>query len=211
MTNTDDKRQTDTDNSIQNSFGRTSTKKPMTVEEKECTRCNQTKNIKQFKKRLTLAQTKAFLKQPNATTRFITTSTTCKQCRAKRSKPLTIKQIRTKISTGDMHPVKGELKIKQMVESLPKRRSKVMKEYWQKKKAKPNNELKINIQKQVDKYRARYATSKNKQDASLAQNSWNYEQAKQVRKELIERMNEGEVFAVDLRIEQFFKTKQQGE
>ena len=212
MTNTDDKRQADTGSLIQNTDGRTSTKlRSSSFPTKLCIKCNELKPKKQFLKRLTLAQTKAFLHQPNATTRFVTTSTLCTECRnkTKRKKPLTIKQIRTKITSGDIHPIKGEMRIKQMVESLPKRRSKVMKEHWQKVKAKPSVELKANIQKQVDKYRARYATAKNTQNASLAQNSWNYEEAKRVRKEVFDRLAQGEQFAVDLKIEQFFKPKKE--
>ena len=210
MANTDDKRQADTERLVQNSFGRTSTKLRSSS---FCVKCNQEKPKKEFLKRLTLAQTRAFLKQPNASTRFTATSSTCKQCRnkTKRKKLLTTKEIRTKISTGDIHRIKGELRLKEMVENLPKRRSRVMKEYWQKKKAQPSEQLKASIQQQVVRYSKRASAGKRLQDATRAKNSWNYQEAKRVKKELFDRLAEGEQFAVDLKIEQFFKVKPQGE
>ena len=86
-----------------------------------------------------------------------------------------------------------------------------MKEYWQKKKAQPSEQLKASIQQQVVRYSKRASAGKRLQDATRAKNSWNYQEAKRVKKELFDRLAEGEQFAVDLKIEQFFKVKPQGE
>jgi hypothetical protein len=178
---------------------------PMTSSKtKTCKTCGQTYSIKQFKRRLTLAQTKAFLKQPNATTRYTTTSINCTECRnkKKRTKPLTAKEIRTKISTGDIHPIKGELKLDQIRKAIPLGRSKVMKEYWQKKRSCEFTQTKMALQKQVDQYANRYYSTRSqikgktatpKQEARLPQYAYEYQEAKRIRDELVEQRYEGAV------------------
>jgi hypothetical protein len=180
---------------------------------KQCSRCNQIKPKAQFKRRLTLAQTRAFLKQPNATTRFITTSTLCSSCRskAKSTKPLTIKQIRTKISSGDMNELVGEMRIAELKRSIPLGRSRVMKEYWQKKRSCEFTQTKANIQAQVNQYANRYHSTRSqiknktatpKQEARLPQYRYEYEEAKRIRDELVEQRYEG-VVDVSLLIKPF--------
>lgn len=164
---------------------------------KQCSKCGETKPIKQFKRRLSLAQTRAFLRQPNATTRYITTSKVCQQCRAKdkRTRPLTIKEIRTKVSSGDMNKLVGEMRIAEIKRAIPLGRSKVMKEYWQKKRSCEVTQTKDNIQKQVAKYSNRYHSTKAQiksgkatpnQAARLPQYRYEYEEAKRIRDNLIE-------------------------
>ena len=127
---------------------------------KTCASCKQTKPIKEFKRRLTLAQTKAYLKQPNATTRYITTSKNCKECRnrakQRRTKPLTAKEIRTRITSGDMTPMLGEMKLQKIKESIPKMRSKNMKEAWEKRKSAPYKKFKRHLQDQLNRFGNRH-------------------------------------------------------
>ena len=179
-----------------NEVGTNVPKELMTVEkQKQCSKCGETKPATEFKRRLTLAQTRAMLRQPNATTRFTTTSNTCAQCRSKtkrKNKPLTPKQIRTKITSGDMSKVLGEMKLNQIREAIPKTRSRVMKEHWQNiKKTLPYKTLKRHIQDQVNRYGNRHFASKYLQDATQEQNSWNYEEAKRIKKDLLEQAQSG--------------------
>lgn len=196
------------------------------IEEKSssklCTSCNETKPLKEFKRRLSLAQTRAFLRQPNATTRYWTASKRCKDCQTqlKRYKPLTIKQIRSKITSGDMHQIVGEEKIKLMRQAIPKKRAKVMKEYWEKKKLGWQDEVKTNLQTQVTTYANRYYSFKNKlsdyetatpqQHALLDQHSYNYTEAKRVRQEILNRIKSGEEVAVDVQINELIKRRKVG-
>ncbi len=121
---------------------------------KVCNHCHEAKPLNQFNRRLTLAQSRAYLRNPKMQTRYITQSKNCSVCRAKlkSKKPLTTNQIRSKISTGDMHPMIGEAKIKELREAIPKRRSRVMKEYWQGVKNKTIEQAKKQIQNQVASY-----------------------------------------------------------
>jgi len=185
---------TNTGRFIQNQTGENSL--PTTVISVLCCKaCGQSKPKKEFLKRLTLAQTKAFLNKPDATTRFTTSATTCRQCRAKnrRTKPLTQKQIRSKISSGDMNKTLGEMRIEQIKRAIPKKRSRVMKEYWQKKKAQPHGKLKDSLQQQVAKYQNRYAVAKHQQHARLPQYRYEYEEARRIRDELMKQKYEGAV------------------
>jgi len=140
----------------------------------------------------------------------------CKACQPKRKPPrlLSIKEIRTRVSNGDMHSVTGEMKIKQMREDIPKIRSRVMKEEWQKRRNAPIKELKINLQQQVAKYARRYhaykATPK-AQHAMIEQHSWNYAEAKRVRNFLMDRAQSGHHVPTDTRIESLIKPKPKGE
>jgi len=187
---------------------------------KLCTTCNETKPLKEFKRRLSLAQTRAFLRQPNATTRYWTTSKRCKDCQLglKRHRPLTIKEIRSKITSGDMNKTVGEEKIKLMRQAIPKRRARVMKEYWQKKKLGWQAEVKTNLQKQVTTYANRYYSYKNnmpeqatpQQHAMLEQHSYNYAEAKRIRQDLMNRVQAGEVVAVDTKINDLIKRRKVG-
>lgn len=188
--------------------------------QKSCTNCKQTKPKKEFHRVLTLAQSRALLKKPELKTRHTLYSTLCRSCRnqRKRRTPLSIKEIRTKITTGDIHQAIGENLIKQKREALPRKRSKVMKEYWQKKKLGWQSELKANLQAQVTRYATRYYSYKNnmpeqatpQQHALLDQHSYNYKEAQRVRKDLMERVAKGEEIAVDVQINELIKRRKAG-
>ena len=179
----------------------------MTVREKQCKTCKQFKPTNQFKRRLTLAQTRAVLRQPNATTRYTTTSSICTECRnkTKRKRPLTSKEIRSKITSGDIPEILGELKLQQIREAIPLGRSKVMKEYWQGKKSAPYKQLKRNLQDQLNRYGNRHFASKNLQDATRQHNAYNYEQAKRIMKDLLEQAQNGEVIPPTIQIASLIK------
>jgi hypothetical protein len=186
------------------------------VREKQCASCGETKPSKEFKRKLTIAQSRAMLRNPKITTPYIADSKRCKSCQQelKRHTPLSIKDIRNKVSTGDMHSVIGEAQIKQMRDALPKKRAKVMKEYWQEKKAKPIKELQDSLQQQVATYARRYHSykaTKTAQHAMLEQHSYNYEQAKQIRDDLLDRARAGEKIAVDVKINELIKRRKVGQ
>jgi hypothetical protein len=174
----------------------------MTVREKTCIKCNQTKPSKEFKRRLSLAQSRAVLHNPNITTNYITTSKLCKDCQPKRKPPrkLTAKEIRTRMTNGDLHPILGEAKLKQKREALNQGRSKVMKEYWQGKKSAPYKKLKRHLQDQLNRYGNRHFASKNLQDATRLQNAHNYEHAKLIMADLLDRALTGETIPHDVQI-----------
>jgi hypothetical protein len=169
---------------------------------------------------LTLAQSRALLKKPNLKTRHTLYSSLCNTCRRikKRRTPLSIKQIRTKITTGDINPIIGEALIAEKKTALPRKRSKVMKEYWQKKKLGWQGELKANLQTQVTRYASRYYSYKNhipenatpNQQALLLQHSYNYAEAKRVRQDLMDRVEKGEEIAVDVKINELIKRRKVG-
>ena len=179
----------------------------MTVKEKTCTQCNETKPIKQFKRRLTIAQSRSMLRNPKISTPYITTSKLCKACQPKRHTPLSTKEIRSKITTGDIHRTIGEAMLKEMKEAIPKTRARIMKEYWREKKTGWEKPFKAKIQRQVAKYLNRYQSYKSiltkginanppkmptpTQHAKLAQHSWNYKEAKRVRDEVFAKIDEG--------------------
>ena len=117
-----------------------------------------------------------------------------------------------------MNKTVGEEKIKLMRQAIPKRRAKVMKEYWQKKKLGWQDEVKTNLQKQVTAYANRYYSYQNqmpedptpKQHAMLEQHSYNYAEAKRVRQELMIKVRAGEVIAVDVQINELIKRRKVG-
>jgi alpha-galactosidase/6-phospho-beta-glucosidase family protein len=136
----------------------------------------------------------------------------------KSKKPLTKKQIRNKIESGDIKRVMGEILIKELNEAIPQKRSKVMKEEWQKRKTSWVKTLNDNLQQQVDTYRNRYYAYKatlnkqsgenslrDKQHAMLEQHRQNYEQAIQIKKRLMGRAKAGEKIEVDVQIVMYFR------
>lgn len=180
---------------------------------KQCPKCGETKPNAQFKRRLSLAQSRAVLRNPNITTNYMADSKLCKACQPKRKPPrlLSIKEIRTRVSNGDMHSITGELKIQQMREDLPKIRSRTMKERWQKVRDKPIKELKDNLQKQVAIYARRYHAYKitpKAQHALIEQHRWNYQEAKRVRDVLMDRAKTGTNVPTDVKINELIKPKQ---
>lgn len=187
---------------------------------KLCASCKQTKPKKEFHRILTLAQSKALLKKPNLTTRHTLYSSLCRACRnqRKRRTPLTIKDLRNKISSGDLNPVIGEALITEKRQALPRKRSKVMKEYWQKKRTLWQDELKSNLQKQVTTYANRYYSYQNQmpedatplQHALLDQHSYNYKEAQRVRQEILNQIKSGQKVAVDVKINELIKRRKVG-
>jgi hypothetical protein len=190
---------------------------------KTCASCNETKPKKEFHRILSLAQSKALLRNPNLTTRHTLYSSLCNTCRRikKRRTPLSIKQIRNKISSGDLNPTIGEALITEKKQALPRKRSKVMKEYWQKKRTLWQDDLKTNLQKQVTAYANRYYSYQNqmpddpnqvtpKQHAMLDQHKYNYAEAKRIRQDLMNRVQAGEVVDVDVQINELIKRRKVG-
>jgi hypothetical protein len=187
-----------------------------------CTSCNETKPKKEFHRALTLAQSKAILRRPNLTTRHTLYSKLCRSCRnqRKRRTPLSIKEIRNKISSGDIHQDIGENLIKQKKEALPRKRSKVMKEYWEKKRDGWIDVLKANLQTQVTTYANRYYSYKNNlpehelatpaQHALLSQHSYNYAEAKRIRQDLMEQAKAGREISPDIKINELIKRRKVG-
>ena len=182
----------------------------MTVREKKCIKCGETKPTINFKRRLTLAQSRAVLRNPDITTRYTADSKRCKACQQllKRTKPLTAKDIRSKISSGDIHPIKGELKLQQIKEAIPHTRSRVMKEHWENiKRTLPYKTLKLKLADQVNRYGNRHFASKNLEDATQEQNSWNYIEAKRIRKDLLEQARNGVEIPSTIQIASLIKPK----
>jgi hypothetical protein len=187
---------------------------------KTCASCNETKPKKEFHRILSLAQSKALLRNPNLTTRHTLYSTLCRSCRnqRKRREPLSIKQIRNKISSGDLNPTIGEALITEKKQALPRKRSKVMKEYWQKKRTLWQDELKASLQKQVTAYANRYYSYQNQmpeeatpqQHAMLDQHKYNYAEAKRIRQDLMNQVQAGEVVDVDTKINELIKRRKVG-
>jgi hypothetical protein len=177
------------------------------VREKRCTKCGETKPTSQFKRRLSLAQSKAMLRNPNVTTNYITTSKLCKDCQPKRKPPrkLTVKEIRTRMTNGDLHPILGEAKLKQKREQIIRGRSRVMREYWQGKKSAPYKKLKRHLQDQLNRLGNRHFASKNLQDATRLQNAHNYAEAKRIMKDLLEQAQAGVAIPQDVQIAPLIK------
>lgn len=193
---------------------------PSTVISLVCVNCGETKPKKEFHRVLSLAQSRALLRKPNLTTRHTLYSRLCRSCRRikKRRTPLSIKEIRTKITSGDMNPTIGEALITEKRQAIPRKRSRVMKEYWQKKKAGWLDELRTNLQKQVTAYANRYYSYKNqlgdtptdRQHALLDQHSYNYAEAKRIRQDLLEQAKAGREISPDTKINELIKRRKVG-
>ncbi len=174
---------------------------------KTCTQCGETKPASLFKRRLTKRQTCALLKRPTISTGLVVDSVRCTTCweKAKSKKPLTPKQIRNKISSGDMHSVIGEMMLKRIKEELPHKRSRAMKERWAKVKAEPILQLKDSLSKQVAQYARRHHSSRYLTPETKELNKWNYEQARKIKADIFIRIARGEVFDPDLKIATLIK------
>jgi hypothetical protein len=174
-------------------FSQTQEKVMTEVREKQCIKCGATKPSAQFKRRLSLAQSRAVLRNPNITTNYIADSKMCKDCQPKRKPPrkLTVKEIRTRITNKDMHYVTGELLLEKKREGVNQGRSRVMRQYWETKKNQPIAKLKRHLQDQFNRIRNRHYASKNLQDATKEQNRWNYEEAKRIMQDLLEQAKNG--------------------
>jgi hypothetical protein len=183
-----------------------------------CTMCGETKPRDQFKRRLTLRQTQTFLQRPDIRTRTSVISKRCKNCwaKSKRKTPLTKKEIRNKIESGDIHRIIGELRLKMISQSINAHRSRTMQNEWQKRKTEWVKTLNANLQQQVDKYRNRYYAYKasvanalghlsQTQHATLEQHRLNYNQSMQIKKDLMTRARAGEKIEVDVQIVMYFR------
>jgi hypothetical protein len=112
----------------------------------------------------------------------------------------------------------ADLMTKELRQAIPERRARVMKEYWHKKKQEPLKLLKKNLQQQVAQYCNRhnaYRATVNKlenpspeQHAMLRQHSENYEQAKQIRDNLIKQLQEGKQIDPHIKIVTLLKTNE---
>ena len=190
----------------------------MSSKTKTCTHCGETKPIDAFKRRLTKQQSCALLKRTSISTAITVDSVRCKTCwlMTKSRKPMTKKQIRNKINSGDIKRVLGEILIKEIDRTIPLKRSRVMKEEWEKRKTSWVKTLNDNLQQQVDTYRNRYygykyAVNKTQgqmsplQHATLEQHRLNYEQSMQIKKDLMTRARAGEKIEVDVQIVMYLK------
>jgi hypothetical protein len=129
-----------------------------------------------------------------------------------------VQEIKNKLATGDIHQQIGENLIKQKQEAMPRRRSKVMKEYWQKKREGWIDELRVALQKQITQYANRYYSYKNQmpesptpqQHAMLEQHSYNYAEAQRVRKDLMEQARSGTPVPKDVKIVELIKRRKVG-
>lgn len=86
-----------------------------------------------------------------------------------------------------------------------------MKQYWEGKKTEPYKQLKRYLQDQLNRYGNRHFASKNLQDATREQNRWNYEQAKIIMKDLLDRAQSGEIIPPLIQIASLIPPKPQGE
>lgn len=177
------------------------------VREKTCPTCNKTKPSKEFKRRLSLAQSRAVLRNPNVTTNYIADSKHCKSCQKKAKPPrlLTDKEIRNRITNGDLRRALGEAILDARRRDLPERRSRALKVAWAKTKGEPIRQLKLKIGQQVAKYAKRHYASPDLKNPTQELNKWNYAEARRVRDELVERIDKGEHVDPDVQIEQFFR------
>jgi hypothetical protein len=188
-----------------------------------CKNCGEAKSKKEFHRVLTLAQSKALLKRPTLKTRHTLYSTLCQSCRQQRKRrtPLSIKELRNKITSGDLNPTIGEALIQAKKTALPRKRSKVMKEYWENKRLSWQSELKANLQAQVTAYANRYYSYKNQmpeaptpqQHATLDQHSYNYAEAKRIRQDLLEQAKKAEKgtnVPTDVKINELIKRRKVG-
>ena len=183
-----------------------------------CTMCEETKPVAEFKRRLTKRQSFTLLKRASISSPITVISKRCKACwlLSKRKTKLSRKEIVSKMSSGDMHRVTGEIELRQRAENLPLIRSRIMKEYWQGRTTRYLKQLNANLQKQVTTYGNRYRNIKSKHKANLEkqeathhvlleQHSKNYTQAKQIKKDLLERARGGEVVPLDVQIQTHIK------
>jgi hypothetical protein len=147
------------------------------------------------------------LRNPNATTNYITISKLCKDCQPKRKPPrkLTAKEIRTRITNKDMHHITGERLLEKKREEVIQGRSKVMRQYWETKKNEPIAKLKRHLQDQLNRFGNRHFASKNLQDATRLQNAHNYAEAKRIMKDLLEQAKNGVNIPHDVQIASLIK------
>ena len=187
----------------------------MSSKTKTCTHCGETKPLNAFKRTLTKRQSCALMDRSSIKQGLVVDSVRCRTCwlMTKSRKPMTKKQIRNKINSGDIKRVLGEILIREIDRAIPLKRSRVMKEQWQKRKTGWIKTLNDNLQQQVGTYRNRYYAYKTikreqmfpLQHAMLEQHRQNYEQSMQIKKDLMDRAKAGEKIEVDVPIVMYFK------
>lgn len=168
---------------------------------KTCTVCKESKPRKQFKRTLTLAQSRAMLQRPQLSKPHTLISALCKDCqnqlkRNKAKKPYIASEIRKKIEQGVIHPTIGEQRIKRKMEEANGKKALGQKLRWQKAKMVQVDAHLEAIRTEVAGYRGRYYAYKSHlnanyeqiiptQHALLEQHRQNYEDAKDAYKENI--------------------------
>jgi GTP-dependent phosphoenolpyruvate carboxykinase len=104
-----------------------------------------------------------------------------------------------------MPRIMGEMKLEKIRQDIPKKRSKVMKETWQKRKAKPHVLLKRNLQDQVNRIGNRHFASKNLHEVTRLQNAHDYAEARRIMKDLLEQAMSGTFVPIDVQIATLIK------
>lgn len=173
-------------------------REPMTVREKTCSKCGETKPRKDFIRKLTLAQSRALLKRPTLRTPHETSSKYCKACQPKEK--LTIKKIQNKVSDGDIHEVIGDLLKIKLRKKISLSRSNAMKRVWQKQYDANVMPWYRNIQKQVAKKYNYYTLqrSRNNDPHLTAHAKLDYETAKNHKAHLFLQVKTGAGLKMDL-------------
>jgi GTP-dependent phosphoenolpyruvate carboxykinase len=104
-----------------------------------------------------------------------------------------------------MPRIMGEMKLEKIRQDIPKKRSKVMKETWQKRKAKPHVLLKRNLQDQVNRIGNRHFASKNLHEVTRLQNAHDYQEARRIMRDLLEQAMSGTFVPIDVQIATLIK------
>lgn len=170
----------------------------MTVREKQCPKCKKLKPPKQFMRKLTLAQSRAFLKRPTLKTPQEITSKYCKLCQPKPRE--TLKSIRNRISDGEIHPIIGANLIQEHILKGKMAQSIGMRKVWQKRQDAIITPWLSNIRQQVAK-KSNYASlqrSRPKDPHLTAHALLDYETAKAHKAKLELRVKIGEGMKMDL-------------
>jgi hypothetical protein len=192
------------------------TSKSVTKKVKTCTKCGRTSPITDFKRKITVAQARAYYHRQNITKPQTITSSICKACRPKPKPPskFTLKDIQNKKYTGEMHELLADVLMKQKREKIRQGRSAVMRKYWQDKREQKYQAYEQHLQNQVDKYRNRHYAYKTylknltnpepKQHAMLEQHRANYEEAKGIRDAEMKRVRNGGEIDMGVRVVELF-------
>lgn len=170
----------------------------MTVEQKQCPKCMKHKPSKQFKRTLTLAQSRSLLRRPTLKTAQEVDSKYCKACQPKPK--LTRKSVRNRISDGDIHPVIGANLLKEIEAKGRKAQSDGMRKVWQKRRDEVITPWLRSIRQQVvRKYNYYTAQLAQPRDTNLTDHALlDYETAKQHKAKLEIKIKMGEGMKMDL-------------
>jgi hypothetical protein len=169
----------------------------MTVQEKVCKRCSKTKPIKEFKRKLTLAQSRALLKRPTLRTPHELVSTLCKTCRPDK---LTAKKIQNRVGDGEIHELVGQALKDKLKRQLKVKQSRSMKRLWQKKRDAVTTPWYLSIRQQVVKKYNYYSLqlSRNKHPALTQHAKLDYEIAREIKAGLLLKIKMGEGLKMDI-------------